>query len=141
MFSMSSQKESRSGLLESESRRKSNKLRLDALSIPHQVIKKGRHHGARHDKTEKQKKYYIVFDALRDEVYRESQLKKWLDRAEVHRDGRVDTARSHVPSIQRGIQEIPRTVLSDIEQIGPKRADATSIRLSRCSLNQKPSPS
>ena len=31
-------------LIESESRRKFNKLRLDALSIPHYVIKKGRPH-------------------------------------------------------------------------------------------------
>ena len=42
-------------LIDSESRRKFNKLRLDALSIPHCVIKKGRCHGARHGKTEEQK--------------------------------------------------------------------------------------
>ena len=84
-------------LLESESRRKFNKLRLDALSIPHYVIKKGRPHGARHGKTEPQKEYHIAYNAwkrcckrvdgqeehykgihdrfLRDQVYRESQLK------------------------------------------------------------------
>ena len=44
-------------LVESESRRKFNKLRLDALSVPHHVIKIGRCHGARHGKTEEQKKY------------------------------------------------------------------------------------
>ena len=44
-------------LVESESRRKFNKIRLDALSIPHYVIKKGRCHGARHGKTEAQKEY------------------------------------------------------------------------------------
>ena len=33
-------------LVESESRRKLNKLRLDALSIPNYVMKKGRSHGA-----------------------------------------------------------------------------------------------
>ena len=37
-------------LIDSESRRKFNKLRLDAFSIPHYVIKKGRPHGARHGK-------------------------------------------------------------------------------------------
>ena len=42
-------------LIDSESRRKFNKLRLDALSTPHYVIKKGRRHGARHGKTEEQK--------------------------------------------------------------------------------------
>ena len=83
-------------LVESESRRKRNKLRLDALSIPHYVIKKGRCHGARHGKTEEQKEYHIAWNAwkrcckrvdsqgehftgihdrfLRDPVYRESQL-------------------------------------------------------------------
>ena len=35
-------------LINSESRRKFNKLRLDALSIPNHVIKKGLPHGARH---------------------------------------------------------------------------------------------
>ena len=83
-------------LVESESRRKLNKLRLDALSIPHYVIKKGRCHGARHGKTEEQKEYRMAWNAwkrcckkvdsqgehftgihdrfLRDPVYRESQL-------------------------------------------------------------------
>ena len=83
-------------LVESESRRKFNKLRLDALSIPHHVIKKGRCHGARHGKTEEQKEYQKAFNAwkrcrkrvesqhehykgihdrfLRDQVYRDSQL-------------------------------------------------------------------
>ena len=84
-------------LVEIESRRKYNKLRLDALSISHNVTKKGRPHGARHGKTEEQKEYHIAFSAwkrcrkrvdsqeehykgihdrfLRDQVYRESQLK------------------------------------------------------------------
>ena len=85
-------------LVESESRRKFNKLRLDALSFPHYVIKKGRCHGARHGKTEEQKEYHIAWNAwkrcckrvdsqgehftkvftivfLKDQVCRESQLK------------------------------------------------------------------
>ena len=83
-------------LVESESRRKFHKLRLDALSIPHYVIKKGRCHGARHGKTEEQKGYHVAWNAwkrcckrvdsqgeyftgiydrfLRDQVNRESQL-------------------------------------------------------------------
>ena len=82
-------------LVESEPRRKLNKLRLDALSIPHYVIKKGRCHGARHGKTEEQKEFQSAWNAwkrcckrvdsqgehfkgihdrfLRDQVYRESQ--------------------------------------------------------------------
>ena len=39
-------------LIYSECRRKFNKPRLDALSIPDYVIKKGATHGARHGKTE-----------------------------------------------------------------------------------------
>ena len=83
-------------LVESESRRKFNKLRLDAISIPHYVIKKGRCHGARHGKTKVQKKHHMAWNArkrcckkvdsqgghftgindrfLRDPVSRESQL-------------------------------------------------------------------
>ena len=38
-------------LVDSESKRKFNKRRLGALSIPNFVIKKGRSHGARHGKT------------------------------------------------------------------------------------------
>ena len=82
--------------MDSESRRKFNKLRLDALSFPNHVIKKGRNHGARHGKTEVQREYHLAWNAwercckkvdsqgghftgthdrfLRDPVYRESQL-------------------------------------------------------------------
>ena len=104
-------------LVDSESRRKLNKLRLDALSIPHYVIKKGRCHGARHGKTEEQKEYHITWNAWKrcckrvdSQRYPRSLSKRpsrswiatqnWLDRAkEVHRDGRVGTARSHAPSL------------------------------------------
>ena len=73
-----------------------NKLRLDALSIPNYVIKKGPTHGARHGKTEVQREYHLAWNAwkrccqkvdsqgehftgipdrfLRDPVYRHSQL-------------------------------------------------------------------
>ena len=52
-------------LFDSESRRKFDKLRLDALSIPNYVIKKGPTHGARHGKTEVQKKYHLALNALK----------------------------------------------------------------------------
>ena len=83
-------------LIDSESERKFDKQRWDALSIPNYVIKKGRSHGARHGKTEEQKEYRKAWNAwkrffksvdsqgehftgihdrfLRDPVYRESQL-------------------------------------------------------------------
>ena len=50
-------------LIDSESRRKFNKLRLDALFFPHYVIKKGPTHGARHGKTEAQKEYHQAWNA------------------------------------------------------------------------------
>ena len=53
-------------MVDSESRRKFNKLRLDALSIPNNVIKKGRCHGDRHGKTEEQEEYHIVWNRGRD---------------------------------------------------------------------------
>ena len=46
--------------IESESSQNVNKWRLDALSIPHCVIKKGRPHGARHGITEAQKECYVA---------------------------------------------------------------------------------
>ena len=83
-------------LIDSESGRKFNELRLDALSIPNYVKKKGPTYGARHGKTEVQKEYHLAWNAwkrcckkvdskgehftgihdrfLRDPVYRESQF-------------------------------------------------------------------
>ena len=46
-----------------ESRRKFNKLRLDALSIPNYVIKIGPTHGARHGKTKEQTEYHMAWNA------------------------------------------------------------------------------
>ena len=50
-------------MINSESRRKLRKLRLDALSFPNYVIKKGATHGARHGKTEEQKEYHMAWNA------------------------------------------------------------------------------
>ena len=50
-------------LIDSESSRKFNKLRLEALSIPNYMIKKRRSHGARHGKTEEQKEYHMAWNA------------------------------------------------------------------------------
>ena len=50
-------------LVESESSQNYNKWRLDALSIPHYVIKKGRPHGARHGKTDAQKQHFVAHNA------------------------------------------------------------------------------
>ena len=52
-------------LRESESSQKFNQWRLDALSIPHYVIKKVRPRGARHGKTEAQKEHFTAHNARR----------------------------------------------------------------------------
>ena len=78
-------------LKDSESSHNFHQWRLDALSIPHYVIKKGRPRGARHGKTEAQKEHFKAHNARRrclkrkyegihdrfqrDPVYRDSQLK------------------------------------------------------------------
>ena len=50
-------------LIDGESRRKFQKLRLDALSFPHYVIKKGPTHGARHGKNEVQREHHLAWNA------------------------------------------------------------------------------
>ena len=83
-------------LVESESSPKSNKLRLDALSIPHYVIKKERLHGARHGKNEAQKQYHIAFNAwkrCRKRVGRKNITKEFtivfFETKYVHRDSQL----------------------------------------------------
>ena len=67
-------------LIESESSQKCNNFKLDALSIPHDVIKKVRPHGARHGKTEAQKQYHIAFNAW-------NKCRKRVDGQEEHYEG------------------------------------------------------
>ena len=78
-------------LVESESSHNFNRWRLDALSIPHYVIKKERPRGARHGKTDAQREHFVGHNArkrcikknfdgihdrfLPDPVFRDSQLK------------------------------------------------------------------
>ena len=149
-------------LVESESSPKFHKLRQDALPIPHYVIKKGRCHGARHGKTEELKKDHKARNA-RKRCCKKSWLSRWtfqrysrslsqrpslswittrnwLDRAEVHRNGKVGTGRPLPPSIQRWIPEISKSLVSHIKQIGQECTDATSIRLPSRSHNHEPSP-
>ena len=150
-------------LVESESRRKFNKLRLDALSIPPYVIKKGRCHGARHGKTEELKEYHIAFNAwkrcrksvdspeehyrgthdrfLRDQVHRESQLKiDWTEQKCIAMDKLAQEDHSYRLSREEYLR-YQKTLVSHTKQIGQECTDETSIRLSSCSLTQKLSPS
>ena len=50
-------------LVENGSSQNFHQWRLDALSIPHYVIKKRRPHGARHGKTKAQKEHFVAFNA------------------------------------------------------------------------------
>ena len=92
-----------------------NQLRLDALSIPHYVIIKGRPRGARHGKTEAQKEHFIAhnarrrclkkkFDGIhdrfqRDPVYRDSQLKiGWTEEKCITMDKLAQENHSYCPS-------------------------------------------
>ena len=43
----------------------------------------------------------------------------------------------HVPSLCRGIQKIPRTMISHLERVRQKWAYATATRFSSCCLSQK----
>ena len=146
-------------LVESKCRRKFHKLRLDALSIPHCVIKKGRCHGARHGKTEVQREYHLAWNAWK-------RCCKKVDSQGEHFSQVFTIAFSEIQVIVnhnsllagpskspyrwtnwqsritrtislRGIQKIPRTAVSHIELVGQNRAVATSIRFSSCSLTQK----
>ena len=102
-------------LVETESSQKSNKFRLDALSIPHYVIKKEGHHGARHGKTEAQKEHFIAHIARRrclkkkfegihvrlqkDSTYRDSQLKiGWTEEKCIAMDKLAQKNHSYCPS-------------------------------------------
>ena len=67
-------------LRETESSRHLHQWRLDALSIPHCGIKKGRPHGARHGKTEAKKQYHIAFNAWK-------RCRKRVDGQEEHYKG------------------------------------------------------
>ena len=89
--------------------------RLDALSFLHDVIKKGRLHGARHGKTEAQKEHFVAhnarnrcikkeFDEIhdripRDPVYRDSQLKIGLTEEKcIAMEKRAQEDHSYCPS-------------------------------------------
>ena len=105
-------------LVESESSPKRNQLRLDALSIPHYVTKKGRPHGFRHGKTLAQKEHFIAHNArkrcltrnyegihdrfLRDQVCRDSQLKiGWTEQKCIEMNKLAQEDHSYRPSREK----------------------------------------
>ena len=131
-------------LLVSESSQKFSQWRLDALSIPHPVIKKGRHHGARHGKTDAQKEHFVAHNARKrcikrnydgihhrfqlDPVYRDSQLKiGWTEEKCI------------AMYLVRNVRNIGKLVYLT-EQIWQECTDETPIRLPNRSHNHEPSP-
>ena len=82
-------------LKESEASQHFHQWRLDPFSVENDVIKKVRPRGARHGRTEAQKEHFIAHNArrrcikkkfegihdrfIKDSIYRDSQLKIWLD--------------------------------------------------------------
>ena len=102
-------------LIESEFSHIFHQWRLDAFSIPHCVIRKGRPRGARHCKTEAQKQHFSAhnarrrcikknFDGIhdrfqRDSVYRDSQLKiGWTEENCIEMDTLAQEDHSYCPS-------------------------------------------
>ena len=109
-------------LVESESSRHLHQWRLDALSIPNYVIKKGRPRGARHGKNWSTEgaphSPQCEEEMYQKEFWRNSRslptrlnipwsaTQNWLDRGEVHRGGQVGTGKLHLSPILWGVREI-----------------------------------
>ena len=102
-------------LVESESNQNFSQWRLDALPIPHYVIRKVRPRGVRHGKTEEQKQHFVAHNARkrcikknvdgihdrfqRDPVYRDSQLKiGWTEEKCIAMDKLAQEDHSYCPS-------------------------------------------
>ena len=121
---------------ESESRRKCNKLRLDALSIPNCVIKKDLIMVL--DTAQPKYKENTTWPGMRGRDAARSCLSRWtfykysrsifqryilswnttrnrMDRTKVQKDGRICKIKPNVPSLYRGIQKIPMTMVSHLE--------------------------
>ena len=93
--------------------------------IPHYVMRKGRHRGARHGRTEAQKEHFIAHNARR------RCLKKKLKEFTI-----APKKTQHIV-----IRSSKLAGLKNIEWVRQKRAYATSTRFLSCSLSQKLSSS
>ena len=123
-------------LVESESSHNFHQRRLDAFSIPHYVIRKGRPRGARHGKTEAQKEHFVAhnarkrcikknFDGIhdrfqRDSVHRDSQLKiGWIEEKCIEMD-KIGTRRPLLLPILWGVREILKKCYISLNKAGRK---------------------
>ena len=141
-------------LIDSESRRKFDKLRLDA-TIPDYVVK------ARHGKTEVQREYHIAWNAWKrcckkvdsqgEHFYRYSwsipqrfslswiTTRNRMDRTSVQRVGRTCKIRPHIVSLQRKKRRCQGQWYLTLNKSGNKWAYEGSIRFSSCCLCEKSS--
>ena len=79
----------------------------------------------------------FTIDFSEIQFYRESQLAIGWTEQKCKEMDRTCKRRSYVPSLYRGIQKIPRTMVSHLEQVRQKWAYETSIRFSTCCLSLK----
>ena len=143
-------------LVESESSQNFSQWRVDALSIPHYVIKKGRPHGARHGKTDAQKEHFVThnarkrcikkkFDGIhdrfqRDPIYRDSELKiGWTEEKCIAMDKLAQEDHSYCLSSEE-YERYRKKLAYLTEQIGQECTDETPIRLPNSNHNNEPSP-
>ena len=143
-------------MVESESSQNFSQWRLDALSIPHCVIKKGRPHGARYGKTEAQKEHFVSHNArkrcikkncdgihdhsLKDPTYRDSQLEiGWTEEKCIAMDKLAQENHSYCPSSEEYERKRKNWYIT-LNKIRQKCTDETPIRLPRSSHNYEPSP-
>ena len=131
---------------ESEASQHFHQWRLDAFSIENHVIKKGRPRGARHGKTEAQrrclkKKFEGIHDRFqRDSTYRDWQLKiGWTEEKCIEMDKLAQENHSYCPSSEEFERDIEKLVFHT-EQIRQKCTDETPIRLPRSTYKYAPSP-
>ena len=140
---------------ESESSHICNQWRLDALSIPHYVIKKGRPHGARHGKTGAHKDHFVAHNArkrcikqnyegiqdrfLGDPENRDSQLKiGWTEEKRIVLDKLAQENHSYCISSEE-FERFWKNWFFHTEQIRQKCTDETSIRFPNRNHNNEPS--
>ena len=76
-------------LIESESCQNFHQWRLDAFSIPHYVLRKGRPRGARHGKTEAQKQHFLAHNARRRCIKKNDGIHDRFQRDSVYRGSAI----------------------------------------------------
>ena len=122
-------------LIESETSEIFCQWRLDAISIPNNVIKKGRPHGARHGKTDAQKEHFAAQQRA-EEMYQKEFW--WNSRSFPTKNWHRKTTLTAHPF--EGYERYRKKLVHLTEQIGQECSDETPIRLLNSSHNNEQSP-